>query len=174
MTIIASVAQGIAISIGVGSSTMAIINFFAAISDGVIDAAERRMMGLVYYVLRVAMVAILLTMLALFTAEIMTTGTLQLSTFTVALIILVSVLYTNAILMTLRIMPSTLGPSLQASSWYTMGVMASLNSLGLVTFGLLEFVLGYASVILLATALVNGVMAIVKHRHDSATGATPR
>lgn len=146
---------------------MAIVNFFAAIADGKIDEAERRMMGLVYFVLRVAMVVILLSMLALFTAEIMTTGTLALSTFTVALIILVSALYGNAILMTLRIMPSTLGPSLQASSWYTMGILASLNSLGLVTFGLLEFILGYTSVILLATALVNGTMAIMKHRTDA-------
>lgn len=164
MIIIASLAQGIAISLGVGTSTMAIVSFFSAIADGAIDATERRMLGLIYFVLRVAMVVILLTMLALFTAEIMTTGSLALSTFTTSLILLVSVLYINAILMTLRIMPSTLGPAIQASSWYTMGMMASLNSLGLVTFGLLEFVLGYLSVILLATALVNGVMAIMKHR----------
>lgn len=172
MTIIATIAQGIAISLGVGTSTMAIVNFFAAIADGKIDEAERRMMGLVYFVLRVAMVVILLSVLALFTAEIMTTGTLIIETYSLAIITLVAVLYTNAILMTMRIMPSTIGPSIQASTWYTLGIMASLQSLGLVTFGTLEFILGYASAILLATAIVNGVMAIMKHRQEESVPVT--
>lgn len=163
----AAVVQGIAVSLGVGASTIAIINFFAAIADGVIDKAERHMMGYVYFVLRVAMVVILLTVLAAFTGEVMTTGTLTLTTMKVATIILVAVLYGNAILMTLKIMPSTIGPALQASSWYTLGVMASLSAQGLVTFGVLPFLLGYVSAIVLAVAVVNGIMAILKHKQTT-------
>lgn len=173
LILIATVAQGVAISLGVGTSTMAIVNFFAAIADGKIDEAERRMMGLVYFVLRVAMVIIMLTMLALFTAEAVTTGTIVLTTFAVSTIVLVCTLYANAILMTMRIMPSTVGPALQASTWYTLGIMASLNSLSLVTFGVIQFLLGYASAILLAVAIVNGVMAIMKHRRETPPPTTP-
>lgn len=164
MLLIASVVQGVAVSLGVGTSTMAIVNFFGAIADGKIDEAERRMMGFTYFVLRIAMVVILLTVLASFTAEVMLTGTLVLTTATVATIVLVSMLYINAILMTLHIMPSTIGPALQASTWYTLGIMASLASLGLVTFGILLFLLGYLSTFLLAVAIVNGIMAIMKSR----------
>jgi hypothetical protein len=173
LVLVATVAQGVAISLGVGTSTMAIVNFFAAIADGKIDEAERRMMGLVYFVLRVAMVIIMLTMLALFTAEFMTTGTVSLTTFTLSTILLVCTLYGNAILMTMRIMPSTVGPALQASTWYTLGIMASLNSLGLVTFGVLQFILGYASAVVLAVAIVNGIMAIMKHRQDHPPATKP-
>ncbi len=173
LILVATVAQGVAISLGVGTSTMAIVNFFAAIADGKIDEAERRMMGLVYFVLRVAMVIIMLTMLALFTTEAVSTGTINLTTFAVSTIVLVCTLYANAILMTMRVMPSTVGPALQASTWYTLGIMASLNSLGLVTFGVLQFLLGYASAILLAIAIVNGVMAIMKHRREVPPPSTP-
>ncbi len=161
----AAIVQGVAVSLGVGTSTIAIVNFFAAIADGVIDQTERHMMGYVYFMLRVAMVPILLTILITFTAEFVSTGAVLLTTATAATIILVSVLYINAILMTLRIMPSTVGPALQASTWYTLGIMASLGSLGLVHFSLLEFILGYCSVILLAVSIVNGVMALLKARH---------
>jgi hypothetical protein len=154
--------QSIAISLGVGSSTLAIINFFVAIADGRIDENERRMMGVVYVILRVAMALILLTSGAL---TLLHYSSAQ--TFLVALWTLIAVLYINAILMTKRIMPSTIGPALQASSWYTLGVTMTLFSLGLVTFSALQFYLGYAVAILLAVSLVNGTMAILKHKRES-------
>lgn len=162
----AAVLQGVAISLGVGGSTLAIINFFAAIADGVIDEKERYMMGFVYFVLRIAMVIILITLLVEIAGIYLTTSTLVFDTDTAAKVILVAVLYSNAVLMTLRKMPSTIGPALQASSWYTLGFMASLASLGLTTFTVLEFSLGYATVFLLAVAVVNGTMAIQKARRE--------
>lgn len=51
-----------ATSLGVGSSTLAIANFFVAIADGMIDPEERKMMGVVYIVLRVAMVLLFITL----------------------------------------------------------------------------------------------------------------
>ena len=166
LVIVATIAQGVAISLGVGTSTIAIVSFFGAIADGTIDKTERYMLGFIYYVLRVAMVIITLTMLALFSAEAITTGTITLTTASVSTILLVCTLYANAILMTMRVMPSTVGPALQAATWYTLGTMASLNSLGLVTFGIIPFFLGYVSIILLAIALVNSVMAIMKQRRQ--------
>lgn len=162
--ILVAILQTIGISLGVGASTIAISNFFVAIADGTIEPAERKMMGVVYVVLRVAMVVILITtvMLALFgyyTFEVS-----GVAPYGAAFFIMIAVLYLNAILMTKRIMPSTVGPSLQAGTWYTMGVTNALLPLGLVSFSLLHFILGYAAAIVLATALVNGLMSYLKER----------
>ncbi len=174
LLIVVAILQSVAISLGVGGSTLAILNFFVAIADGKIEPAERKMMGVVYIVLRVAMVLILIT-----TTTLMLTGYYQFNTtgvapYGVAFFILILTLYVNAILMTLRIMPSTLGPSLQAGSWYTLGVLSALLPLGLVSFGLGTFLLAYVVVIALATALVNGTMAYLKHRREVSVTSAPQ
>ncbi len=171
MLIVVAIVQSIAISLGVGSSTLAISNFFVAIADGTISADERKMMGVVYVVLRVAMVLILLTTTILAFTGYYSFALNSLAPYGMAFFILIAVLYTNAILMTKRIMPSTLGPSLQASSWYTMGVLSALLPLGLISFTLIHFVLAYIAVIVLATAVVNGLMAHFKKRREAATPA---
>jgi len=155
-----------ATSLGVGSSTLAIINFFVAIADGTIDPAERRMMGNVYIVLRVAMVILFFTI----TFE---TGYLAYhegaAAFTPALWAswtVLAVLYINAILMTLRIMPSTFGPGIQAGSWYTLGGLAALASVGVVIGNYLIFVLAYITFVTLVISVVNGIMAILKARKE--------
>lgn len=169
--IVVAIVQSIAISLGVGSSTLAISNFFVAIADGTISPDERKMMGVVYVVLRIAMVLILLTTTVLAVTGYYSFALNSLAPYGMAFFILIAVLYTNAILMTKRIMPSTLGPSLQASSWYTMGVLSALLPLGLVSFTLLNFILAYITAIVLATAVVNGLMAHFKKRREAATPA---
>ncbi len=169
--ILVAIIQSIAIALGVGSSTLAITNFFVAIADGKIEPAERKMMGVVYIVLRVAMVLILLTTTTLTLSGYYQFTENAIAPYGVAFFILILVLYANAVLMTLRIMPSTLGPSLQAGSWYTLGVLNALLPLGLVTFTLLHFLLAYAVVILLATALVNGLMAYLTARRQEQQSA---
>ncbi len=169
--IVTAIVQSIAIALGVGSSTLAITNFFVAIADGKIEPAERKMMGVVYIVLRVAMVLILLTTTTLTLSGYYQFTENAIAPYGVAFFILILVLYANAVLMTLRIMPSTLGPSLQAGSWYTLGVLNALLPLGLVTFTLLHFLLAYSVVILLATALVNGLMAYLTARRQEQQSA---
>jgi len=162
--ILLSILQSVGVSLGVGSSTLAICNFFVAIADGEIDLSERRLMGVVYITLRVAMVLILVTTLALTVANYLGQGTSYLTPFIVGFWILISVLYINAVLMTKHIMPSSVGPALQASTWYTMGVLVALVPLGLNGFSLFHFALGYATAILLAISLVNALMHELKHR----------
>ena len=159
-----AIVQSFSISLGVGSSTLAIINFFVAIFDGKIDETERKMMGVTYIILRVAMVAILVTSVALLAVETAGRGVYGLSAYSLAQLIILAVLYINAILMTARLMPSTFGPSIQAGSWYTLGTLAALVPLGLVNFTLTQFLLAYLTWVVLATSIVNGVMAIIKHR----------
>jgi hypothetical protein len=166
--ILTAIVQSIAIALGVGSSTIAIVNFFVAIADGNIEPTERKMMGVTYVVLRIAMVLILLTTTALTFSGYYQFTTNSVAPYGIAFFILIMVLYANAILMTKRIMPSTLGPSLQASTWYTLGVLSSLLPLGLVAFTLLHFLMAYVVVILFATALVNGLMAHFSARRKAA------
>jgi len=155
-----SIIQALATSLGVGSSTLAIVNFFVAIADGKIEPDERRMMGVVYIVLRIAMLLILATTLALFMHTYVAYGVPAITTFHIAQLLVLAVLFINALLMTIHLMPNTFGPALQAGSWYTLGVLAALSGLDLVDFTLLQFSLGYLTALISAIGLVNGVMAL--------------
>ena len=153
-----------ATSLGVGSSTLAITNFFVAIADGGINADERKMMGVVYVMLRIAMVTLFFTLALLTAYNTYHLGAVALTPLVFAQWTILAVLYLNAVLMTLRIMPSTFGPALQAGSWYTLGTLAALLPLGMTNFTFGQFVLGYIVMLTLATGLVNGTMAILKSR----------
>ncbi len=159
LILVVSVVQAMGISLGVGSSTLAILNFFLAIKDGKIDETERHFMGITYMILRIAMVIILFTTLFLAYIGYNNVGIEYFTTYTIAQLLLITVLFTNAILMTMRIMPSTFGPALQASSWYTFGFLTSIYLNGLTTFSLVTFLLCYLALFLIAVAVVNGVMA---------------
>jgi hypothetical protein len=157
-----------ATSLGVGASTLAVLNFFVAIADGKIDETERHMMGVVYFVLRVAMILLFFT-LAFMTGY--TTNRLGVDAFTplvYAQWVTLTVLYVNAILMTLRLMPSTFGPAIQAGSWYTLGFLGALAGLQITVFSFGQFLLGYSALILLATTVINAVMAYLKARREKA------
>ena len=166
--VVIAVLQAIGVSLGVGSSTIAISQFFVAIADGQIDKAERRMMEVVYIVLRVAMGLILVTSLA---HMIMVWYVLDLqgmaieqywNTFTLALWLIITVLFVNALAMTKHWVPSTLGPGIQGGSWYTLGIMFALVSLGLTTFTFMQFLLAYLGMMCLFIAIVNGVTSYLR------------
>ncbi|MCA9361036.1 hypothetical protein KC845_00610 [Candidatus Kaiserbacteria bacterium] len=166
--ILVAILQSMAISLGVGSSTTAILNFFVAIKDGKIDPQERNIMGVTYAVLRVSMVLILITTITLALKSYGEIGNVYFSAYNMGFWLLIFILYTNATLMTLRIMPSTFGPALQASTWYTLGIIYALIPLGLTDFTLPQFLMGYVVAIFLAISIVNGTMAIMKAMRDEA------
>jgi hypothetical protein len=143
--ILVAIVQSFAISLGVGSSTLAVINFFVAINDGKIDETERRMMGVTYITLRVAMVVILLTSSIILGYNTEYLGLEAMTLYVIVQFILIFVLYGNALLMTMRIMPSTFGPAIQAGSWYSLGTLAALVPLGLTNFTFTQFILSYVA-----------------------------
>jgi len=161
-----AILQTFSVSLGVGSSTLAIVNFFVAISDGKIDETERKMMGAIYTTLRVAMVAILVTTLGLITLEFFNSGAVSLTVFSVALLFTLSILFINAVLMTIRLMPSTFGPALQAGSWYTLGALVALKLQGITDFTFLQFFLAFMAWMVLAIGVVNGIMSLLKKRQS--------
>jgi hypothetical protein len=166
---ILSVIQSMGISLGVGASTMAILNFFTAIADGKIDETERNFMGITYIVLRVAMGVILFTWLLLAMFGYGTLGLEYFKGYLMAQTILVIVLFVNAFLMTVRIMPSTFGPAIQASTWYALGFIFTIYSLGLTHLNLMVFTFSYITLVLLAVSLINGVMAYLKAKRENIT-----
>jgi hypothetical protein len=161
LTLVAII-QSFSISLGVGSSTLAITSFFVAISDGKIDDTERRMMGVVYIVLRVAMVLILVSTLIILAATYAATGFSNMNAFHIGQLFATVVLFVNAMLMTAHLIPSNFGPAIQAGNWYTLGMLSALLPLGLTGFSLLQFGLAYITWIVLAIGIVNGIMAILR------------
>lgn len=154
---LAIVFQASAIGLGVGSSTIAISNFIVAIWDGTIDASERRIMGVTYTTLRVAMFSILVTTAVITIIE--PTLFAEVDGFIWAL---VAVLFANAIGMTKRWVPPQIGPALQAATWYTLGFIATIHMFELFTVTTMGFVVLYAIDIVLALIMVNGVMSYLK------------
>ncbi len=162
ITILVGVLQSMGISLGVGGSTLAILNFFYAISDGKIDETERNFMGITYTVLRVAMGVILFTALAVAAIGYSAIGTEFFGNYIIAQAILVFMLFFNAFLMTKRVMPSTFGPAIQASSWYSLGFLAAFMAQGITNISIWVFLFAYAALIFFAISLINGVMAYLK------------
>ena len=159
--LLAGILQSMFISLGVGASTLAIINFFVAIKDGNIDQTERKMMGVTYIILRVAMVGILFTTLVLL-APVMIEDVTMLGVFSLGQLTIVAILFINAALMTARLMPSKYGPGIQAGSWYTLGGITAMAGLGIAAYSYTEFLVGYVAVMLLAVVLVICVMNWMK------------
>jgi hypothetical protein len=159
--ITAGILQSIFIALGVGSSTLAILNFFTAISDGNIDKTERRMMGIVYVILRIAMVGILVTTLTLLGPALFS-DTQELANFNIAQLIIIAVLFINATLMTLRKMPAKYGPGIQAGSWYTLGIISALQLQGMVDYSVIDFIIAHVLLMVLAIIGVNYWMKRVR------------
>lgn len=155
-----AILQGFSISLGTGASTLAIVNFFVAIADGGISPDERRMMGVVYIVLRIAMVLILVTTIVLLASKYGAMGLASMSTFNFAQVLVILALFVNAILMTKHIIPSNFGPAIQAGNWYTLGTLAALLPLGVTGFSFTQFALAYVAWLVLAISIVNAVMAM--------------
>lgn len=160
LTVLAII-QSLAISLGVGASTLAIVNYFVAIADGTIDPNERKMMGVVYIVLRVAMIIILCTALILALYNI-TVLKLYPTAYIYAQWSVIVMLFFNAFLMSKHLIASNFGPALQAGSWYTLGILLSLLALNLHSFSYMQFVLGYIAALALAVAIVNGTMTLLE------------
>ena len=86
------------------------------------------------------------------------------SPFMMILWVVVGVLYANAILMTLHRMPMTLGPGIQAGSWYSLAVLFFFASVGLTQFSFMFLLSGYAGMLILGVVLVNLALALFRSR----------
>ncbi len=154
--VLSFVIMAIGIALGVGASTIALGNFFAALADGKIDTEERHLMGVAYAILRVAMVVIA----AAFLVQLML-GYVGISTpyddLTVAtsFAFLIVLLYGNAILMTYHRMPHNFGPAVQVAGWYVLGIMEALATLHITSFSVLTFLWAFGVMLTASVVVVN-------------------
>ena len=167
MEIIFSIIQSMGISLGVGCSTLAILNFFHAIADGKIEETERNFMGVTYRVLRVSMGIIFISTIVLAITGYLNTGYAYFTTYFFAQTILIAIVFINAFLMTLHLIPSTFGPAIQASTWYALGFMMALSVHFDLHVNLFIFISAYITLILFTISLVNAVMAYLKQKNQS-------
>lgn len=159
-----SVAQIISICLGTGSSTLAVLNFFNAISDGIIDATERRMMAGTYLVLRTATHIIFITTLTLAIIGYLASALSYFTPYIIAQFILISVLYLNSYLMTKKVISSKYGPAIQAGSWYLLGFGVALLTLSMTDFSLLTFFIAYALELIFSYLVINYTMSHLKKK----------
>lgn len=161
-----SILKTLGISLGVGASTVTITSFFAAILDGRIDETERRMLGVAYGILRVAMLVILTTTILLLFYHYQAQGLQSLPAYTLGELLVLFILFGNALLMTAHLVPTTIGPALQAGSWYTLGTLTALQAQSLTNFTFFQFLLAYITWLLLAFGIVNAIMAVINARKN--------
>lgn len=139
------VITSMAISLGVGSSTFALIFYFMAKHNPALRETGRPYQKAVYIVLRVAMAAILLMEIVKITLYLYHDVPLKelLAVDVLAFMwTVIAVLFLNAILMTLHYMPMRAGPAIQATSWYTLGLISSMPG-DLLTYTYLPLLLTY-------------------------------
>ncbi len=134
----------IGMGLAVGSSTFAVIFYFKAKRDGVIDATERSFLHIVYTVLRIAF---LLIFASLFVQSIVAYRNGVWSDFTGGtywmMWIVLAVILTNALLMDWHVMPMSVGPAIAVGSWYTLYLVFTLRTLGLDEIPLMLLVIYY-------------------------------
>ena len=141
------------IALGVGSSTIAIAGFLTAIADNNFDESERRIMGVVYFSLRFAMVTIVL-----FTLAIMWLKPDFFGWSVIPLWIMTVVLFVNAVLMTKHWISGKLGPAIQAGTWYSLGFLLTLYIFDLAVWSLQTTLLSYVGVVIVAIIIVNACL----------------
>jgi hypothetical protein len=112
----------IGLTLGVGASTFALINFIVAIRDGVIDESEKRLMSVVYVVLRIGMALIAVGLVG----PLLLYGLDILNPVYLIVITLLVIVTLNAILMTMRKMPMKYGAVIAGGSWYAMFLVTEL------------------------------------------------
>lgn len=149
ITSIALILNASAISLGVGSSTLAITSFLVALSDKQIDASERRMLGVIYILLRIAMIMILLTTLFIVWQRPTLFGNQTQFLYT-----LIAVLYINAFCMTKHWISMKIGPALQAATWYTLGFIVTIHMFSLYIITINSFIALYLIDIVIAVAVL--------------------
>ncbi len=169
LILVFSVLLASGISLGVGGSTLAVLNFFHAIKDGKVDVTERGFMGITYTVLRVAMGIVLVSALMLAIMGFSTLGQAYFTGYVAAQSLLIAILFLNSFLMTIRLMPSTFGPAIQASSWYSLGVLSALLPFGITHFNILLFLFIYGTFLFFAISLINSIMAYLKEKVEAQT-----
>jgi FAD/FMN-containing dehydrogenase len=106
------------LTLGVGSSTFALIFYVLALRDGTVDASERQLMRAVYVVMRVGMAILSIVLFIYIVIQRVYESSIILSA------VLLIVILVNAVLMTYKRISMRLGPIIAGGSWYSLFLVA--------------------------------------------------
>lgn len=144
------------LTLGVGSSTFALIFYISATADGVVDETEKRFLRIVFRVLRVGMVIFFLSLLARSVA-----GGFDSVVALAPQWILLALITLNAVLMHYRIMPMRFGPVLAGGSWYSL---LFITQFPLMAYGGVVLTVGYALFLTIFYFVFHGIKRVVSVR----------
>lgn len=143
----------IGLTLGVGSSTFALIFYIRALEDGIVEDSERRLMHSVYIVMRIGMALLGITLCyALITAPSLQT----LTSFVLLLIVAI-----NALLMHLNRMPMRFGPVIAGGSWYMLFFVETTPVLSFGIMGALFVYLLFLCIFYVVFQIVKSVFTVV-------------
>lgn len=147
------------VSLGVGTSTVALTLYLVSLKDSTIDGGERKALHIVYTILRVVMGAILL-MFATFSILLAIYGqaALLLQPEILFIWLLIAVLFINAFLMTKHLMPMKVGPALQGATWYALGFSNVLAAFSLSFIEHVFYYVGWALVVILVVETIRRII----------------
>ena len=158
---ILSILREIGLTLAVGSSTFAIIFYFKAISDNVIDETERSFLHIVYFVLRIGLIILVITEAAAAVFHIGDAAYFVDPDFLMR-ITLLSIIILNAALMQAHLMPMWLGPSLAGGSWYSFFALSVFTPTGLPYAMLFAAYLAFVGVFIIGLHIIE---SLVRKRH---------
>ncbi len=115
LNVLSEIVFTIGLTLGVGSSTFALIFYIQSLKDGTIEPIERRFLKTVFIVLRIGMILIGAGIVLIF----LTSGVLL-----VPELVLLSIITLNALLMAYHRMPMQFGPVIAGGSWYSLFLYA--------------------------------------------------
>jgi len=120
VSLLAPAIYQLGLTLGIGSSTFALIFYIQFLSDGEMDPTERRVLKTVFFVLRLGMAFIISGLLFFFVLEQASGRSLLNDVGFLIQATIMGVIVGNAVLMTLHYMPMWLGPVLAGGSWYAL------------------------------------------------------
>ena len=147
----------IGLTLAVGSSTFALIFYFKAIADNVIDATERSFLHTVYFVLRIGLVILIVSEVFSALANISNPAYFADPDFLMR-ITLLAVIIGNASLMQFHAMPMWLGPALAGGSWYSYFALSVFSPTGLPYAMLISFYLAFVALSVLGLHTIEGMV----------------
>lgn len=120
--------QQFGVTLAVGASTFSLMFYIVGLSDGVVDASEKRFMHAVYTTLRVGLLCILITGI-LITAAHYFAGEYAVLMAPAYLFkwILLGIIIINATLMDMRVLSAEHGGVIAGASWYALFVIHTLS-----------------------------------------------
>lgn len=156
------------ITFGVGASTFALTFFIMALRDGVMDQSERACMHAVFFVLRIGMAFIFLSLVSYgFLAYYAQMGSLFGNAFYLMEWTLIGIITINAVLMTKRQIPMWLAAPLAGGSWYALFLVTSLP---LQTVAYVELLIGYVVFFLIFL----GVFTLIRQHYSPQPQQVPQ